>query len=436
VIGEFVPFYAVYPLLFADRGVSGAGISLLFAVWSATSFLAEVPTGILADLVSRRLVLGGAAASLAACFLLWTLAQSFAGFAAGFVLWGISTALCSGAWEALLYDQLSRTGAQRAYARISGRAESLCAAAVLVATLLASPLMALGGYRLVGSFSVAVAVLQGLVVLALPGGTAPARERADRFVPTLRSGVGAVRRSPTLRRLTLGITVLVGVCSFDEYLPLLAGEHGASRAQVPVLLGVAVAAQIAGAALAGRADRLGRRWIGGLVAAAAVLIAVGGAARPLAWFLALAVGYGLLNTALTVAQARLQHAVPDAGRATVTSVVSLTSETGVLAVFGCYGLAGGVLSVGATTVLVCVPLLAAGMLARRWLPGRPGLLGEFLVEVGGGIAHPVGVQKHEALVGPEPEQRPEADRAHVHGEHDPASVREVQRIDEHREDQQ
>src|SRR5690348_8577643 len=102
MIGDFVPFYAVYPALFADRGLSPAGISLLFAIWSVTSFLAEVPTGVLADLLSRRIALGAAAASFAGCFACWTFAPTFAGFAAGFVLWGLSGALSSGAWEALL----------------------------------------------------------------------------------------------------------------------------------------------------------------------------------------------------------------------------------------------------------------------------------------------------------------------------------------------
>lgn len=59
---EFVPLYALYALLFADHGLTTAQISSLFALWSITSFVLEVPSGAWADTVSRRglLVLSGA----------------------------------------------------------------------------------------------------------------------------------------------------------------------------------------------------------------------------------------------------------------------------------------------------------------------------------------------------------------------------------------
>ncbi len=494
--GDFVPLYAVYPLLFTDRGVSPAGISLLFAVWSVTSFAAEVPSGVLADLVSRRLALAAASACFAGCFVLWTFAQTFAGFAAGFVLWGLSGALSSGAWEALLYDELARTGAREHYTRVLGTTESLCAAAALAGILVASPLMAVGGYGLVGGCSIAMVVLQGLVVALLPRAplpSAPPRSSApspipqppspqpasprpasprpasprpasaqlpsaqlpsaqlpspqppipqppsgltDRLAPALRSGLLAAVPFATPRRLTVGIAVLVGACSFDEYLPLLAREHGAATPLVPVLLAIATAGQVAGTALAGRADRLSPRRFGAVVCAAAVLVAVGAAARPLGWFVALAAGYGLLNTAMVVAQGRLQHTVPDECRATVTSLVNLAAEAGVLAVFAVYGFGSRSLGVAATTVVICVPVLAAGLLATRWLPGAQSSGGQLLVEVRAGIAHPVGMQKDEPLVGPEPEDGSQADRADIDDEHDGAAVREAQRVDEQREDQQ
>ena len=49
-----IPFYALYAVLFADHGLTVAQISSLFAIWSLTGFLLEVPSGALADIVSRR----------------------------------------------------------------------------------------------------------------------------------------------------------------------------------------------------------------------------------------------------------------------------------------------------------------------------------------------------------------------------------------------
>lgn len=56
------------------------------------------------------------------------------GFAAGFVLWGAGSALASGTWEALVYDELVAVGATSEYARLVGRAEVAGAGGVIAGT--------------------------------------------------------------------------------------------------------------------------------------------------------------------------------------------------------------------------------------------------------------------------------------------------------------
>ncbi|MCC3327918.1 MFS transporter [Nocardia abscessus] len=170
-IGELIPLYALYALLFADHGMSTGQISLLFAIWSTTAFLLEVPSGAWADTVSRRGLLVLSGVLLTAGFALWTAAPSFAGFAAGFVLWGTSGALASGTFEALLYDDLAARGESGAYPRILGYTRAGAEAAVVVAIVAATPLYLYGGYALVGWSSVAIAAVHTLVALSLP--TAP-----------------------------------------------------------------------------------------------------------------------------------------------------------------------------------------------------------------------------------------------------------------------
>ncbi|WP_324195293.1 MFS transporter [Nocardia abscessus] len=170
-IGELIPLYALYALLFADHGMSTGQISLLFAIWSTTAFLLEVPSGAWADTVSRRGLLVLSGVLLTAGFSLWTAAPSFAGFAAGFVLWGTSGALASGTFEALLYDDLAARGESGSYSRILGYTRAGAEAAVVVAIVAATPLYLYGGYALVGWSSVVIAAVHTLVALSLP--TAP-----------------------------------------------------------------------------------------------------------------------------------------------------------------------------------------------------------------------------------------------------------------------
>lgn len=104
-LDDFVLLYPVYALLFADSGLTVWQISSLFALWSVTGVLLEIPSGAWADAVSRRLLLWVGPLLTAAGFTLWVLVPSYWAFALGFVLWGIKGALGSGALEALVYEE-------------------------------------------------------------------------------------------------------------------------------------------------------------------------------------------------------------------------------------------------------------------------------------------------------------------------------------------
>lgn len=72
-LDDFVLLYPVYAVLFAETGLSPAEISSLFAIWSVTGFALEVPSGLWADVYSRRRLLAVAPVLPAAGYALWTL---------------------------------------------------------------------------------------------------------------------------------------------------------------------------------------------------------------------------------------------------------------------------------------------------------------------------------------------------------------------------
>src|SRR4051794_19086871 len=68
---EFILLYPFYALLFVDTGLSTAEISSLLVIWSVTAIVTEVPSGVWADVVSRRRLLALAPLLAAAGFALW-----------------------------------------------------------------------------------------------------------------------------------------------------------------------------------------------------------------------------------------------------------------------------------------------------------------------------------------------------------------------------
>ena len=359
-LSELVPLYPLYALLFLDTGLSGAQISLLFALWSITSFVTEVPAGVLADRWSRRGVVVLAGVLQAAGFAVWTAAPEVWAFAVGFVIWGLSGALVSGASEALVYDGLVAVGAGDSYARVNGWMTSAELLVQIPTAFAASALFALGGYPLVGWASVVAGLAAAALALRFP--EAPRTADDDEEGP-LRRGVVEALRSPALRVLVLAVALIGGLDAIEEYFPVLAGDWGVPTTAVPFAVLVIALAGAAGAALGGRADRLpGGALLGMLVAAAGCLVLAAAWARPAA-LAAVAIFYALYLAVLVVAEARLQEGIASRHRATITSVAGLGIEVAALLVFAAWALAGPVAV--AVLVLAVVPVVRAGLRTRE-----------------------------------------------------------------------
>ncbi|MFZ2529465.1 MAG: MFS transporter [Rhodococcus sp. (in: high G+C Gram-positive bacteria)] len=372
-----MPLYGVYGLLFEDHGLSTAQISSLFAVWSIAAFVTEVPSGAWADTVPRRALLFGSAGLLTASFALWMLVPSYWGFAAGFALWGLAESMKSGTFEALLYEELAALGARDRYATVQGYVNSAEVTSVFLATASAGPLFALGGYTLVGWVSIAITVVDGLLVFTLP--SVRRTPRVDdgastfltRYARSLRDGTGEIRTDRIVRRVVLLTAVLMSFLALEEYFAMLARDGGASTAQAPLLVAITVAGQIVGAAVAGRTAGMSGRIMAGVLCAAAMLIAAGAVAGGVAGFVAIGIGYGAVHNAVIVSEVRMQDAMSGSARATVTSVAGLTSEVASLALFVGFALGSVWLSLSILVAAVAVPLLLVAAQAPRWLPRRP-----------------------------------------------------------------
>ncbi|MGY1733748.1 MFS transporter [Geodermatophilus sp. SYSU D01045] len=363
-LSGLAPVYPLYALLFLDTGLSPAQVSGLFALWSVTSLLAEVPTGVLADRWSRRGALVLAGVLEAAGFVLWTVAPGLPGFAAGFVVWGVGGALVSGAAEALVYEALAAVGAEEDFVRVQGTMTATELLVQVPTALLAGVLVEAGGYALVGWASVGVCLAAAALATRFPE-TTPTRDADagdDDAGPGLRAAVGEALRRPSLRLTVAAVALLGGLDALEEYFPVMARDHGVPTELVPAAVLVVALAGAAGAALAGRLGRLPSRSLPVLLAVSAALLAAGALTGTPVALAAVALSYGLYLAVLVVGEARLQEQAPGAARATVTSVAGLGIELASLLVFGAWAL-GSALAV-AVLFLAVVPVVARGLVRR------------------------------------------------------------------------
>jgi MFS family permease len=358
-VSDALPIYPLYALLFLRHGLSADQVSLLFALWSLAGLASGVPTGVLADRFSRRGCLVAAGPVKAAGFLAWLVFPDFAGFAAGFALWGVSGSLVSGALEALVYDGLTSYGAEASYPKLLGRVNAAELLGQITAAGLAALLFPYGGYAGVITVSAALSCWSAVLAARIPEPARPGRS-PESCGPGLRTALGVVRRDVRLRCLLVALALLTGIDTLEEYFPLLAQSWGVPTRWNPLATVVIPVAGAGGAIAAGWSGRLGSRSIGGVLFGAGLLLAGAGLLRQPVGLLLVAGFYGLYRMVLVLAGSLLQQRIPTSSRATVSSVAAAGEELCVYLMYGLWVLGGVVLS---ALLVVAVAALLGRLLA-------------------------------------------------------------------------
>lgn len=331
-----------------------------------------MPSGALADRVSRRKVLIAAGAVRAVGFALWVAAPSYPSFAIGFVLWGLSSALRSGTFEALVYDELTAAGAVASYGRLIGTAGTIRLLANVGATLAAAPLVSFGGYALVGWVSAGVCVADAVVSWSFP--ERPRVERVDGgvrgYLRTLRDGLVEAHRNHAVQSVLI-VLVWLGIGAFDEYLPLLVRGYGVPTDIVPLLM-AATGVVTAGASwAAGRWSGARSGWPAAVLLAGSMALAIGALVEHPAGFVGLTAAFTAVTYVTVCAQVRLQHAISGDARATVTSVAGLGAECAALTTYGAIAGLSAWLSIAQCIAVMAVPMALLGLAVPRLLAARP-----------------------------------------------------------------
>ncbi|MFJ8075575.1 MFS transporter [Streptomyces sp. NPDC096176] len=369
---DFVLLYPLYALLFAENGLTTAEISSLFAIWCIVGLVVEVPSGVWADVVSRRAMMVVGPLLTAVGFALWALTPSYLTYATGFTLWAVGGSLRSGSTEALVHDELERLGAADRYGQIMGRAAAVGMAATAAATAAAAPALAFGGHALVWGASIATCLLCAAAGATLPEHRAAVhREKAERpgCIATLCAGITEVRGSRAVRRTMILAVVITSVWgALDEYVPLLAASTGVADETVPLLVLMVWVGVTLGSLLVGPGERLSGRALGAMVAAAAVALGAGALSCTAAGFAALGAAFLVFQLADVLADARLQAAITGPSRATVTSLTGLGTNVASLLAFGAYAALSPHASHGTVFALLALPYLAVAVALGRPVP--------------------------------------------------------------------
>lgn len=336
--------WGVNTLFLLDAGLTNFEAFAANAFFSVGMVIFEVPTGVVADTLGRRVsyLLGTVtlAVTTVLYYLLWVAHSPFWMWAIVSVLLGLGFTFFSGAVEAWLVDALTATGYTGGLEKVFGRGLAFAGAAMFIgsiaggvvaqATNLGVPFLIRAGI-LVVMFIVAAIVMHDLGFT--PAGRAhPIRATKEVFNASVKYGLG--RRPVRYVMFASFFTTGVGFYVFyalQPYLVELWGDTGAYS-----IAGLAAAilsgSQVIGGLVAPWVRRRFRKRtttiILSLVVSSLVLLALG-VNRNFWIALVLLTVWGLVDAAAgPVQQAYLNDMIPSQQRATVLSFDSLLGSTG------------------------------------------------------------------------------------------------------------
>ena len=199
-------------------GLNPLQLVLVGTLLEATCFLGEVPTGVVADLYSRRLSIIIGVVMTGAGFLLEGAIPRFEAVLLAQVIWGLGATFLSGATQAWIADEIGEASAGRAFLRAAQVRQFCTLFAVPVSVALASlylnvPILVGAGLML---------MLGGYLALTMPETGFRPQPRQNQspwhsMKSIVRDGSSAVRGSPLLLTL-LPLAAVMGMASegFDR----------------------------------------------------------------------------------------------------------------------------------------------------------------------------------------------------------------------------
>ena len=336
-LDSFILIFPLYTVMFADAGLTPVQIAVCLTAWSATSFMLQVPSGVIADRWSRRDILALAQLVRAAGLAVWLVFPHFWGFLAGLLLWGIKSAFTSGTFEALLYDEMNARGQAADYTRIFGRARAVDAGGVLMAALGAAA-VARFGYPVTLAASVAAGGLAVAAAWSLPQAPPAIAVRDQGYLKHLRKGLAVSLREPAvLSILVFSAVVLAFGSALSEFWPIFGAGVGLTRPVIALVVGAQNLVEALASLAAWRLARLPARGFYALFALCGLMLATAAGLFTPAAMALLVVYSGLTKLVTVVFEGRLQHAIASDRRATIGSVKSFLGQIGVTLLYMSFG---------------------------------------------------------------------------------------------------
>lgn len=227
---RFHLYIHAYALILVGRGLSLVEISTIESVVIATLFLAEVPTGVLADRVGRKGSVLASTVLLMLGELIFAFSTHYSQYLILAVFTGLGFAFSSGAAESLIYESLPAEKRDATMKRVMGRYNSVGQIAFFLAPLVGGVVLGdLSAERVRWAILLTVLALGigSVVCLTLREPVTEWHTERSSARQVFTSGLTEIRRNRRLRKLVL--VILLTTPFGGAFVTTLAGPYMAQN---------------------------------------------------------------------------------------------------------------------------------------------------------------------------------------------------------------
>jgi MFS family permease len=206
------PIIPIMSLFFLAKHLSFGDIGILFAVFSISGFIFEIPTGYLGDKFGRKNSVITGLFILGITSYIWTLLSSTLLFAIFAAIWMLGLAFISGSFEGYIYDYLKSKGQEGSYDKLISLSGTTSYFAGAIGSIIGAYIFSISinyPYYLLG---ILFFLCGGVVVLMQPDQTMSETEFKDEL--KVFSGMKYIASNKSVLWITLYIALLFGFFSF------------------------------------------------------------------------------------------------------------------------------------------------------------------------------------------------------------------------------
>lgn len=356
-------FYGIEQLFLNKYIGSTSARGFITIAFTATLVVFDVPGGIVADRIGRKLCLAASCVALMAGLVVLGLSNSLAIYLIGTVLFGLYFCLFNGAAQAYLYDWLASGGNTKSYAKQQGSMYAWWLAGAGAANLCSGFIAHFWGLRSAYFLSIVPGLIALMVLQRL---AEPPREQkqASAWYSHVTEVIGEIRIRTSIAAFALQfMAATVVLLTIGEFGQIYILSYGVSAIALGIYWAIVAAFAASGRGLAHKLQARPRLAIVLFCIVLAVFASVHSALGiGLFWVM-----YGLNEALANIAETEIQDATSTHIRATMLSVVSSAGNTlaiPAVLLFSMYYRHHGIIPANRLVAIFVIAILAITLLVR------------------------------------------------------------------------